>query len=296
MGKKNILGQFSKNVVSQFGEDGILEKIFQIIPDQNHWCLEFGAWDGKYLSNCYNLIANSAWNSVMIEANANKFIELQNNHKDNEKVHLINRFVEFEGENTLDNILKETPIPNDLDLISIDIDGSDYYVWESLTVFKPKVVVIEFNPTIPSDIEFVQEKNMQINHGSSILSISLLGKSKGYELVCTTDCNAFFVKKEYFPLFQIEDNSPATLWDKELKAPRLFQLYDGTIVVSETFDLIWHGIKVDQFDLQKLAKNQRGYGDSQSQTDESNIIPTNRSILKRVVSKLYRTFLKPIIS
>src|SRR6185436_19202869 len=106
MNKVNSLRRFSSNVGSQFGEDGILQRIFEILPGTNKWCVEFGAWDGKHLSNCYNLISNSNWKGVMIEANGDKFLELKKNHGKNPNAYLINRFVEFTGENTLDNILK----------------------------------------------------------------------------------------------------------------------------------------------------------------------------------------------
>jgi hypothetical protein len=118
----------------------------------------------------------------------------------------------------------------DFDLLSIDIDGNDYHVWDTVKTYKPRLVIIEFNPTIPSDIEFVQEKNNSINHGNSLLSLVKLGKSKGYELIATTYCNGFFVEKEFFDLFKIEDNSIDSLW-KNPEAPRIFQLYDGTLML-----------------------------------------------------------------
>jgi len=278
MNKRNILSQFSNNVVSQFGEDGILQRIFEILPDTNKWCVEFGAWDGKYLSNCYNLISNFDWNGVMIEANKNKFLQLKKTYEGNSKVYLINRFISFYGKNTLDNVLRNTPIPKDLDLLSIDIDGNDYYIWESLEEYSPKVVIIEFNPSIPSDIEFIQKRDIKINQGAGILSINILGRSKGYELIGTTANNAIFVKKEYFDLFGIENNNPGVLWDMEEEAPRIFQLYDGTIVLSKEFDLIWNGIKVNKFDLQKLPKYFRFFSDSQS----------IGGLFRKILFKIYR--------
>jgi hypothetical protein len=263
MKKNNVLGKYASNVFSQFGEDGILQKVFEILPNGNKWCVEFGAWDGKYLSNCHNLLANYGWNGVMIEASAKKFQELKKTYQGNTKVHLINRFVSFDGADTLDNILSTTPIPNDLDLLSIDIDGNDYYIWESVVTYSPKVVVIEFNQTIPSDVEFVQEKNVKVNQGAGILSITELGKSRGYELIAATICNAIFVRKEYFGLFGIEDNRPAILWDQETEAPRVFQLYDGTIALSKEFELLWNNVNVKRYDLQKLPRYLRVFSDSQ---------------------------------
>ncbi len=198
-------------------------------------------------------------------------------YENNTNAILINKLVSFDGVNTLDNILKQTPIVSDFDLLSIDIDGNDYHVWESLVDFQPKVVVIEFNPAIPSDVEFIQEKKFSLNQGNSLLSLIGLGKQKGYELVATTLCNGFFVRREFFDLFQIGDNGITSMWDSETPAPRVFQLFDGTLVLSERFKLIWHDKYVNEFDLQILPPFLRFFGDSAS----------IKGIYKKALRKLY---------
>lgn len=272
------LNKYASNTFSQFGEDGIIERIFQVLPAQpERWCVEFGAWDGKYLSNTHELIANRNWKGVLIEGNPSKFPDLISTYKNNPNAIPLNRLVSFEAPNTLDSILGETRIPVDFDLLSIDIDGNDYHIWASLQTYRPKVVVIEFNQTIPSDIQFVQAKDMNVNHGSSLRSMVELGKQKGYELVAATVNNAFFVRKEYFAQFRIADNSAASIWEKEGRAPRIFQLYDGTLVVSEKFKLIWHDKYVGQQDLQALPKVLRYFGDS------TNV----KGFYKELLSKVY---------
>ena len=277
MGATNPLSQYAFNVSSQFGEDGILQKIFEILPDVSMWCVEFGAWDGKMGSNCYNLITNFKWNAVLIEASPFKFVALKKNYEENPRVYLVNQMVSYSGKDKLDNILTKTPLPKNFDLLSIDIDGNDYHVWEAFKEYSPKVVIIEFNQTIPSDIEFVQKKDLTVNQGSSILSICNLGRSKGYELIATTFCNAVFVKKEYFNLFDIKDNSLDVLWNIGFEVPRVFQLYDGTIVLSKEFDLFWKKIRVNRFDLQKIPKRSRYYIDAQK-----------RRGLRKRLGRLYR--------
>jgi hypothetical protein len=64
--------EFSKDIASQCGEDGILQKIFETISPNNKYCVEFGAWDGRYFSNCWNLIANHGWSGSYIEGNTNR--------------------------------------------------------------------------------------------------------------------------------------------------------------------------------------------------------------------------------
>jgi len=279
----NKLKRYANNKFSQNGEDGIIEKIFEILPKQEaYWCVEFGAWDGKHLSNTYELIANQNWKGILIEGNPKKFPELIRTYQNYKNATLINKLVSFEGSNTLDNIFKETNIPIDFDLLSIDIDGNDYSVWESLKNYQPKIVVVEFNPTIPSDIDFIQEKNFALNHGNSLLSLIKLGKLKGYELIATTNCNGFFIKNGYFDLFEITDNSITSIWDTEKPAPRIFQLYDGTLVLSENFKLKWHKKHVKTYSLQILPKVLRFFGDS------TNVKGFYKKTLRKAYYKLQR--------
>ena len=252
--KNNWLLDYSKNVTSQFGEDGIIAKIFEIIGGGDKWCVEFGAWDGKELSNTRNLIVNKGWSSVLIEADEEKYKDLVATYNDQSKVICLNKKVDFEGVNALDNILRSVSVPEFFDFLSIDIDGSDYFIWESLNLYRPKVVAIEFNPSIPADTEFVQPKDLDVNQGSLLLSIAKLAAKKGYELVAVTLANAFFARKEYFNLFGIKDNSPQAMYKDRRYQTNLFQLYDGTMVISGCKKLIWHDIKISPKDVQVLPK------------------------------------------
>jgi len=255
---------YSRNVTSQNGEDGILEFIFTKIPtSKTKYCVEFGAWDGVFLSNCHNLITQHQWNGLLIESNEQKFLQLVLNHGQNRSVTCLNLQVGFDGINCLDNILVRTNVPHDFELLSIDIDGADYFIWDSLTHFTPKVVVIEFNPSVPNDVLFVQEKSMRINHGASLLALVLLAKRMGYELVCCTSCNAIFVRAEYYSLFGIQSNHPTKLF-KPTCDGRIFHGYDSSIFVCGMSTLIWSGVTVDSSDFQVLPKSLRNYSDSQA--------------------------------
>ncbi len=253
------LNSARQNIYSQFGEDGIINRIFEIIPtEKKSWCVEFGAWDGIHLSNTHNLIKHNGWNGILIEGKKSRFKKLIKNYLNNSNVILLNKYVSFEGENSLDTILNATEIPVDFDLLSIDVDGNDYHIWNSLSRYRPKVVIIEFNPTIPRDIHFVQARDQSVNHGNSILSIVTLAKSKGYEMIAATKCNAFFVEKAFYPLFDIENNDIDAMW-KGFKVPRIFQLYDGTIVLSDEFKLAWSGNTVKKNKLQIIPAYLRFY-------------------------------------
>ncbi|MCM8789443.1 MAG: FkbM family methyltransferase [Candidatus Omnitrophica bacterium] len=275
------LSAYRKIITSQFGEDGIIEKIFEIIEDGDRWCVEIGAGDGKVFSNTWNLVVNKDWSAVEIEANKKLYKKLIQTYKNNNKVICINKIVSFAGKDTLDCVLAETPVSVDFDLLCIDIEGNDYHVWNSIERYSPKVIVVEFNPTIPMDIEFVQPKDMKVNQGSSLLSLVKLGKKKGYELVAALDVNAFFVKKEYYPLFRIEDNSPHLVRKINKYETRLFQLYDGTLVLAGNKTLLWQAIEINQEEIQVLPKFLRKY-------------PEQMNIFIKLIKKCYLIYRRKI--
>lgn len=269
------LNEFAKNITSQEGEDGIIKKVLEVINDNNGWCVEFGAWDGMHFSNTYNLIKNRGYSAVLIEGNSKRYRELIKTFKANRNVTTINAFVSFEEENNLDSILRSRGIPADFDLLSIDIDGNDYHVWAAVKHYRPKVVVLEYNPTIPNVVEFVQPRNMRIAQGSSILSIDKLAERKGYELVAATRLNAIFVDSKYFGLFGIEDNSVDAIRTDQPEVTYIFNGYDGTVFIRGCGRLHWHYIPYKESRLQQVPKWLREY-------------PGSYGIFKKGLAKIYR--------
>ena len=242
------------NVYSQAGEDGVIEKILGLLPVKDKWCVEFGAWDGKYLSNTRNLIEHHGYSAAMIEGSKSKFKELKANYADNPKVYPINAFVGFDQRTNLDKILADVPIPADFDFLSIDIDGNDYHVWKAMSTLKPKLVVIEFNPTISNEVKFVQEADGRVNQGSSLAALVDLAKEKGYELVAVLPWNAFFIRSEYFSLFGIEDNSPETLRTDVSLVTHLFVGFDGHVFLQGSRRLPWHDMNLNEADIQPIPR------------------------------------------
>lgn len=253
------LHQHHRNVASQIGQDGIFEKMLEIIGAENKWCVEFGAWDGKYLSNTWNLIANHQWSGVLMEGNETKFRELLTNHA-GRNVEAFNEFVGFAGESRLDEILRRTKAPADFDLLSIDIDGNDWHVWEALKDYRPRIVCIEFNPTISNDVYFVQDADPKVNQGCSLLALIELGKTKGYELVATPSWDGIFVPKELFPKFGIADNSIDAMYTAHHRETRLFQGYDGTFYAAGNLTVQWKQIPFQSDELQVLPRSMRRWG------------------------------------
>lgn len=253
---------FAENVHSQKGEDGIIAKILETLGVDKGWCVELGAWDGEHPSNTYNLIRNRGFSAVLIEGSARRFRDLQERFRDDAGVFPVNAFVGFTANDGLDSILARTAIPQDFDVLSVDIDGNDYHAWKAVSRYRPKLVVIEFNPTIPSVVEFVQPADMSVNQGSSILSLSVLAKEKGYELIAATDYNCFFIAKEYYSLFGIADNSVQALRPNEELVTYIFNGFDGTVFVRGYGEIEWHGIPYNESKMQHLPGFFRRFPDS----------------------------------
>jgi hypothetical protein len=242
---------YSHNVYSQAGEDGILEKVFEVIAMTNRWCVEFGAWDGEYLSNTANLIQNHGFSAVLIEAHPERFEVLKKRFGGNSAIHLFNEFVQPDSPSNLDSILSRTPIPKDFDLLSVDIDGNDYHIWKAVG-YEPRVVIIEFNPTIPDEVDFVQDKDPSVQQGASALAICRLGKEKGYEPVSLTVNNVILVKRELFPAFGIADNSVYTLRKHRDLITYIFTGYDGTVLLAGSGRMPWHQVPFSPAKFQHL--------------------------------------------
>jgi hypothetical protein len=235
------------NVHSQFGEDGMIRAALAALPGVRKWCVEFGAWDGRFGSNTYRLIDEEGWSGVLIEGNSARYRDLQRTYAGNPRAVCVNAMVAIDGPNSLDRILERTDaLPHDFGLVSIDVDGLDYHVWRGFTAYRPRIVVIEFNPSIPIDIEFIQPAEATVHQGSSLAAIARLGKEKGYELVATSDVNAFFVVDELYPAFGIQDNSLAAIRTDRSYETRVFQLFDGTLCWEGCTELLWHGVKFSQ--------------------------------------------------
>ena len=221
------LNSYARNVYSQYGEDGIIQEACARLNITKGYFVEFGAWDGKYLSNTYNLYENYGWSGCYIEGDQARFHTLLENI-DPEKILAINCFVSIHGENTLDKILKRNGIDRHLDILSIDIDSDDLAIWASIKDHRPKIVMIEYNPTIPNACEFVQPPGTHI--GNAPLSIIKLGAAKGYWPFAVTDTNLLFVQKEIFD--QLRLRKVPTLPELRQEMGFIFLGYDSSIITT----------------------------------------------------------------
>ena len=277
-----ILNEYNEKIYSQFGEDGIIKEILNRIEIENldKYCVEFGARDGIADSNTYNLIKNHDYKAVLIEGDKKYFKKLCKNFT-SDKIIKLNNFIDFYGENSLDNVLKKTQVPKNFDFLSIDIDGCDYFIFESMELYRPKIVCIEFNHLIPNEVEFIQEKNFNIKQGTSALSLINLAKNKDYLLVGCTLSNLFFVDRVYEKqvLGDSEINIDKIRSDKKIKNI-IFPAYDGSLHTTLPVEISWHKLKISSKKLQILPFFLRKFPDDYSGT-------------QKILFLIYREFLYP---
>jgi hypothetical protein len=254
----------ASNAFSQWGEDGVIARILATLPERDRWCVEFGAGDGVALSNTRRLIAQDGCSAVMIEGDAGKYRALERNCADRDNVRTIRAFVGFSAEDGLDALLSDCGVPENFDFLSIDIDGNDYHVWQAIEKYRPKAVCVEFNPTVPPGVRFVQPADPGVNQGCSLLALDELARSKGYELVSVLFCNALFVDGGYFADFGISDNRPEVLQTDLSAVTWLFTGYDGTVHLAGSREMPWHGLRLDERRMQLLPRVLRHFPDRYS--------------------------------
>lgn len=269
--------EHSRNDYSQYGEDGIIEQVLGLLPSLDHWCVEFGAWDGQYLSNTYRLTESCNYSAVLIEGSADRAEALKTKYANSSRIFPVNAFVGYSADDNLDSILAKTPLPRNFDLLSIDIDGNDYHVWQASTAYTPKVVVIEFNSTVPTDADFIQPAAPDVSQGCGLRPLVSLGKAKGYELVCVTLGNAIFVRAEYFDRFEITDNRPETLRRDTSNVTWLLSTFDGNVILRGSRRMPWHGLHIRESRVQQVPACFRQY-------------PHNFSRLKSAAFKIYKKY------
>lgn len=187
-----------RSVYSQGGEDGVLQRLFELIGVHNRRFVEFGAWDGEHFSNTARLRLQQGWSGLLMEGS------------DRARPPLVQR--EFVSAENVNALFERHRVPARFDLLSIDIDGNDYWVWQAIQASVPRVVVIEYNPlfglemarTIRYRAEHVWDETPY--HGASLAALRKLGHAKGYALVYTDSWvpNAFFVHRDELPAGYVE--------------------------------------------------------------------------------------------
>jgi len=196
-------------VYSQTGEDGILLYIFSKIGTTNHRFVEFGCGDGREC-NTANLSINCGWNGLLMDGNeenigiAKKFYQSKLGDRYS-NVKIQRNWITTENINKL---ILDNDVGGEIDLLSIDIDGNDYWIWKVIDVINPRVVAIEYNAAMgideaitvkyEPDFDRFRKHPSGVYFGASLLALTELAKTKGYILAgcCSCGFKAFFVRRD----------------------------------------------------------------------------------------------------
>lgn len=194
--------RYGHQVYSQYGEDGMITEIFRRIGTTSRYFVEFGVQNGLECNTLYRLVCG--WSGSWIEGDAEAISQIQTTFATQIKEGQLGVKHAFITTENIESLLTGLKVPAEFDLLSIDIDGNDYWVWKAIQCFRPRVVVIEYNSMFPPDCLWVRRYAPDAcwqggsYFGASLKSLELLGREKGYSLVgCSfAGTNAFFVRSD----------------------------------------------------------------------------------------------------
>ena len=224
-GNRFALDDTGFRVFSQFDEDGILLYIFAAIGVERKCFVDIGAADGIY-SNCANLAVNFGWHGLFIDGdrkNIERGRQFYEKHADTWAYppQFLQAFVQRENINEL---ISSAGIGGTVDLLSIDIDGNDYWVWDAIDVIQPRVVIIETHTefgmrsiVVPYDKEYQYPGKHPDYHGASPVAMAKLAEKLGYRLV---GANGYGFNTIYIKNGIAEDVLPRVSVESILAHPR----------------------------------------------------------------------------
>ena len=193
---------------SQWGEDGIIQFLISNVPINRKIFVEFGVQNYTE-SNTRFLLINNNWSGLVIDGGSEEIAYIKNDPiywQYNLKA--VNSFI---TKDNINQILSDNGIQGEIGLLSVDIDGNDYWVWQAIDCINPAIVVSEYNfrfgankaVTVPYDASFVRSKAHYSNiyYGASLKALCILADRKGYAFVGCNSAgnNAFFVRKDLKP-------------------------------------------------------------------------------------------------
>jgi hypothetical protein len=199
------LGQYEYSYLSQNGEDGIIRFLFREIGFESRRLVEFGF--GPMQCNSLRLILHEGCKGLLMDGSEEN-CDFFNRAARKRGLQGVEAHCTFLTRENLNQAIREHGISGDLDFLSLDVDGNDYWFWEALDCVSPRVVCIEYNAGIGPELSWSVPYDPQFEryakhpsgffHGASLKALETLGKRKGWRLVgCdSTGTNAFFLRKD----------------------------------------------------------------------------------------------------
>jgi hypothetical protein len=196
-----LLAPFELRVFSQNGEDGVLAEILRRIGvGAQSYFVEFGVESGRE-GNCVYLADVAGWRGLFMDGDERFFSGLQQKYRASELVHTTLAMVTPQN---VQELFAAAGVPPEPDVLSIDVDGADYWIWDAIEDYRPRVVVVEYNSTLDPRRRLVQPADREGGwdgtdfFGASLAAMRSLGERKGYRLAHAelSGVNAFFVRDD----------------------------------------------------------------------------------------------------
>ncbi len=200
-GSASDLTPYELKLFSQNGEDGVIAELLRRCGEGTRWFCEFGSGPGLE-GNCVFLADVLGWSGFFAEADPEAYAGLERKYTGNPRVTTVQQRI---GADNVEQAFAAASVPSEPGVLSIDVDGPDYWIWEALSSYRPRIVVIEYNATLPPGRRLVKPREVAAEpwdatnyFGASIEALRSLGESKGYRLAHTdlTGTNAFFVRDD----------------------------------------------------------------------------------------------------
>ena len=220
------LAKHERSVFSADGEDGVLERLFEIIEPESRYLVDLGAGDGIAGSSSRNLILNHGWRGLLVEAAAGRAQQLAETYESSEQTATLHALID---PGDIEILLEAHGVPRNPDLLIVGLKANDWYVWRGIRDFRPRVVQIQYNAVFTPPQTMVIEYHPlnfwdgAMYFGASIQSLYNLGQRKDYELVYAnaSGTNLFFVDADLYDRFGIRDNSPLLLYRPSRTLPQI---------------------------------------------------------------------------
>jgi hypothetical protein len=245
------INDYELSVFSQNGEDGILDYIFEKIGTKNKKFVEIGF--GHTENNSLYMISRRNFSGLLIDGGKWNVTAFNNFNKKKLKTENIALEAWIDKKN-INNIISSHIPDQEIEYLSIDIDGNDYWFWDSITCVNPRVVIMEYNAsfgldsiTVPYNdsfdvTDFAHEPKFSCwYHGASLSALSKLGEKKGYILLGTEKkgVNCFFLRKDIADSLGIEHQNPKSVFTEHFKRTKGVET-KTPLSTEEQFEQIKH--------------------------------------------------------
>lgn len=195
-------------VFSQWGEDGIIQHLIRVVPVARRIFVEFGVEDYTEANTRFLLVQDN-WSGLILDGSEANIAAVKKDPL--YWRHNLKAVAAFVTRENINNLLRASGLTGEIGLLSIDVDGNDYWIWEAIDAVNPAIVVVEYNArfgperavTVPYDAAFVRAAAhySMIYYGASLAALVALGRRKGYDFVGANSAgnNAFFVRRGLRP-------------------------------------------------------------------------------------------------